>query len=250
MTDYRIDDQIHDGDWYDRINVFDHDVAFYRDLAVSCGGPVLELCAGTGRLTLPLREASVDVTGLDISPLMLTTARRKAAERGLDVEFIEADMRDFACDRRFALILVPFNSLQCLYTNEDVARVLTNIRRHLAPGGRFAFDIFNPDPRFFVERREGWTETQRFHLDDGRECVLSEQCAYEQATQINRETWRYVVGEDERRAQLDVRCFYPLEMDLVLAHTGFAVVTKHGDFSGAAVVGASLRMGYVCAAVD
>jgi len=155
-------------------------------------------------------------------------------------------MRDFTLDRRFALIFVPCNSLQGLYTNEDVARTLANVRRHLAPEGRFAFDIFNPDPHFFVERRDGWTGTQRFHLDDGRECVLSERCAYEPATQINRVIWRYVVGEEERRAQLDVRCFYPLEMDLLLAHNGFEIVTKCGDFAGAAFVGASGKMVYVC----
>ena len=246
MTDYRMDDQIHDGDWYDRINTFDHDLDFYHRLAEDAAGPVLEICAGTGRLTLPLAEAGIDVTGLDASPLMLAAARRKAAERGLDVAFVEADMRDFDLDRRFDLVFIPFNSFQVMYSLEDAARALARVRAHLAPGGRFAFDVFNPDPRFFVERRDVWTETFRFLLDDGRECVVSERCAYDAATQVNRVVWRYLFGDEERRGQLDVRCFYPLEMDLLLAHHGFEILSKHGDFEGTVFAEGAMKMVYMC----
>lgn len=100
-----------------------------------------------------------------------------------------------------------------------------------------------------MERREGWTETLRFRLEDGRECVLSERCAYAAASQVNRVIWRYVAGDEERRAQLDMRCFYPQEMDLMLAHHGFDVVSKHGDFEGGRFGSESVRMVYVCKTV-
>ncbi len=248
MTDFRIDDLIHDGDWYDRINTFDHDLPFYRRLAQEADGPVLELCAGSGRLTLPLAEAGVAVTGLDVSPLMLAAARRKAAARGVEAEFVEGDMRYFDLGRRFALIFVPFNSLQVLYTDEDVSCALERIRAHLLPDSRFVFDVFNPDPRVLVERSEGWTETFRFMLDDGRECVVSERCDYDDAAQVNRVTWRYEAGDEERRAQLDIRCFYPREMDLVLARHGFEVEDKFGDFEGTPFRKGAGKMVYVCRA--
>lgn len=248
MHDFRIDDAIHDGDLYDRINTFDHDLGFYRKQAAAVDGPVLELCAGTGRLTIPLLEAGIDVVGLDASPRMLAAARRKAEARGLRATFLDGDMRSLDLDRRFGLIFISFNSLQCLYSVVDVLDTLEGVRRHLLPGGRVAFDVFNPDLRLILERSTGWTETHRFALDDGTPCVLSERCAYDAASQVNRITWRYGIGGEERFARLDMRCFFPLEMDLYLERSGFVVLEKAGDFAGTPFTSGAPRMVYVCAA--
>ncbi len=56
---------------------FDEDVDLYRDFAVVCNGPVLELACGSGRLLLPLAEDGYEVTGVDTSASMLSLARQK-----------------------------------------------------------------------------------------------------------------------------------------------------------------------------
>ena len=43
------------------------DIAFYRQLALQTGGPILELACGTGRIALPLAESGLDVTGVAIA---------------------------------------------------------------------------------------------------------------------------------------------------------------------------------------
>ena len=55
------------------------DVEWYRRKAVESGGPVLELGAGTGRVTIPIAEAGVRVTGLDLDAGMLDRLQEKAA---------------------------------------------------------------------------------------------------------------------------------------------------------------------------
>ena len=55
------------------------DVAFYQGLAHQTGGGVLEVACGTGRIALALATVGLDVTGVDRSDGMLTTARRKVA---------------------------------------------------------------------------------------------------------------------------------------------------------------------------
>ncbi|MFN8891543.1 MAG: class I SAM-dependent methyltransferase, partial [Alphaproteobacteria bacterium] len=54
------------------------------------------------------------------------------------------DIRSFHCERRFKLITSPFRSLQHLLTPSDQRRALDTAYAHLAPGGRFVVDVFNP----------------------------------------------------------------------------------------------------------
>src|SRR4051812_40063712 len=68
---------------------------FYRRQIGRNPGPVLEVACGTGRLTIPLAEDGVDITGLDISAQMLEQAEKKAIERHVRVPLIRGDARNF-----------------------------------------------------------------------------------------------------------------------------------------------------------
>ena len=245
---YGTSDFIHSAEFYDRVNRHDSDLPFYRERCQAAGGPVLELCCGTGRLTVPLAAAGIAIAGLDRSPAMLTGARGKGAEAGVEIEWLQGDLVDFDLGRRFALLLIPFNSLQCIYSLDDIRCVFANIRRHLAPGGRLIFDIFNPDVRYFVDRRHGFHEVSRYRDAGGQEVVVSENCRYDAAGQVNRVTWRIQRGDEHRDEQLDMRCFYPVEMDALLELGGFVCLEKLGSFDGEPFAAESAKMIYVCEA--
>ena len=122
---------------------------FYLGVARASAGAVLALACGTGRLTIPLAKALAEdptrpVVGLDLTPPMLEAARRKATDAGVDVELVQGDMRTFALGRRFGMIFIAFNSMLHLTTNGVLAECFARVREHLAPGGAFAFDVFNP----------------------------------------------------------------------------------------------------------
>ena len=51
------------------------DIAFYVELALDAGGPVIELGVGTGRITVPIAEAGIEVIGVDSSREMLGSLR-------------------------------------------------------------------------------------------------------------------------------------------------------------------------------
>src|SRR5262249_20203843 len=84
--------------------------------------------------------------GLDNSREMLSSARARALRDGARCSFIESDMRAFSLDRTFRLIFIARNSLLHLLTADDLVSAFTAIRAHLAPGGVFACDVFNPSP--------------------------------------------------------------------------------------------------------
>lgn len=110
----------------------DQDVGFYRALAFALGGPVLELACGTGRITRRLPHA----VGLDIDFEMLRLARRRGAAR-----LVQADMRRFAFAERFALVAIPYNSLQLLLDDDAIVDCLSCAAAHLAPAGLVAFEV-------------------------------------------------------------------------------------------------------------
>src|SRR5258708_4079128 len=99
---------------------------FYRDEALKHGGGVLELACGSGRLTIPLAKAGLDIVGLDLAPTMLSRARARARAAGVEVTWIEADMRHFDLGRRFGFIFIATNSLLHLATSEDLALCLAS----------------------------------------------------------------------------------------------------------------------------
>lgn len=74
---------------------------------------------------------------------MLTRARDRAVAANVPVEFLQDDMRQFDLGRQFSLIVVARNSLLHLLRTEDLLATFATIRRHLGPGGVFAFDVFN-----------------------------------------------------------------------------------------------------------
>lgn len=122
------------------------DVPFYLRAADDIGSPVLELGAGTGRVTEALARAGHSVVAVDASAAMLERAAVRLATAGVSaaVELVHGDMRSMRFDQRFPLVIAPFNALMHLYTIADQDAALRGVSEHLADGGVFAFDLYVP----------------------------------------------------------------------------------------------------------
>jgi SAM-dependent methyltransferase len=126
--------------WHDlECGAYVEDLELWRTLAEDCGGPVLDVGAGTGRVTLDLARHGHTVTALDRDAALLEELERRA--HGLSVETVVADARAFALDRRFALCLVPMQTIQLLSGPTERASFLYCARRHLEPGALLAMAI-------------------------------------------------------------------------------------------------------------
>jgi len=119
------------------------DVPFYVELAREADGPVVELAVGSGRVAIPVAQAiGRPMLGIDSSPAMLSVARKRAAEAGVELELREQDMRDFTVDELAALIYCPFRALLHLPTWADKRAVFERVSAALRPGGRFSWNAF------------------------------------------------------------------------------------------------------------
>ncbi len=122
------------------------DISFYSRLAERLNATrILELGAGSGRVSIPLARRGLEVTGLELSPKMLELGRENAARESVKIEFVLGDARDFNLEAQFPLVIAPFNALMHLYSLSDQDRALRCIKAHLEPGGVFAFDVYVPN---------------------------------------------------------------------------------------------------------
>jgi SAM-dependent methyltransferase len=136
------------------------DVPFYLEEAKRWGGPVLELGVGTGRIAVPIAAAGIEVVGVDLSAGMLEVARETAALAGVELDLRYGDMRDPPVEGEFPLVTAPFRSLLHMETDGDRRLALRAVHRHLAPKGRFVFDVFTPSKEDIEETHGRWLERE------------------------------------------------------------------------------------------
>ncbi|HWA49763.1 MAG TPA: methyltransferase domain-containing protein, partial [Dongiaceae bacterium] len=136
---------------YDAINPPEGDYDFYVALAGEQPRTILDMGSGTGRLSLKLAARGHRVTGADPAPGMMLAARAKPdADK---VTWVLSDATSLNLGTRFDLIIMTGHVFQVFLSDDEVRAVLDNLRRHLAPGGRIAFETRNPA----VREWESWT---------------------------------------------------------------------------------------------
>lgn len=166
--------------WHDlECGGYDQDLPLWRELATRHGGPVLEIGAGTGRVTLELARVGQSVTALDVDGVLL--AELGARADGLDVRTVVADARAFELHRRFPLCIVPMQTIQLLGGAEGRAGFLRCARRHLVDHGVLAIAI--------AERLE------LFDTGDGTVALLPDVCERDGIVYCSRPTAVRLAGD-------------------------------------------------------
>lgn len=107
----------------------------------------LELAVGTGRIAIPLSQRGVEITGVDVSDKMI--ARMRAKPGGDSIEVVMGDIADVDVEGRFPLVILAFNTIFALLSQERQVECFRNVADHLDPGGRFVIDCFMPDLKRF-----------------------------------------------------------------------------------------------------
>ena len=235
---------------YDAIhNKYEWDKNLLISTAKIADGPVLELAAGTGRLTQLIIDLGYEYTGIDTSQEFLSIARKKYNTYNHKVQFLHGDMRDFKLAKKFNFVFIGFNSFLHLLTNEDAMKCLQSVYDHLTIDGIFLLSVFTPDPNVLYRDKNQYFPATGFFQYNGSKCRIMETNHYDQYTQVNRITWRLEQNTKLRREKYNfsMKMYYPHEMDILLGESGLLIKEKIGNYDGSPMNEESGFQIYVCA---
>jgi SAM-dependent methyltransferase len=135
-------------DLYDEITApATFDIDFVLKETTKARGEVLELMSGTGRMTIPLLQAGVKLTCVDLSLESNHILSQKLQNMGLQAEICQKDVCDMDLNRKFEMVIIPFHSFAHITAPKDQLKVLACIYQHLLPGGTFICTLGNPTVR-------------------------------------------------------------------------------------------------------
>jgi SAM-dependent methyltransferase len=187
-------------------------------------GHALDLCCGPGRYAVPLARKGFQVTAVDRSAFLLNEARNRAAAAGVDIAFVEHDMRSFVRPSSFDVVLSLGNSFGYFDDRDDDLRVLTAIHNNLKPGGRLIIDIT-------CKEREARTSRDYVsELPDGSVCVRRNRPTDDWTRQQHE--WLLIRDRTVQRFQFSVQLYAGSELQQMLRNAGFEAIHLYGDFDG------------------
>ena len=201
--------------------VLDPVVARLADLAGA--GAALELAIGTGRVAIPLAEAGVPVTGIELSTAMVDQLRRKIDEATIPV--ILGDMATIRAPGEYSVVYLVFNTISNLLSQAEQVACFRNAARHLSPSGRFVIELGVPDLRRLPPGQQAAVFDQRpsyIGLD-----------TYDVANQLL--VSHHFEFDESRRASLfrsRHRYVWPAELDLMAQLAGLELDSRDADWTG------------------
>jgi SAM-dependent methyltransferase len=192
----------------------------WKLLELEPGLELLDVACGHGRIANPLAERGMQVTGVDATPLFLELARKDAAERGVEVEYVEGDMRSLPWTERFDRVLCWFTSFG-YFSDDENRHVLGEAFRALKPGGLFAVEMNNLLRLLRVWADEVVTERGEDRMIDRHRFDIQTNRSLDERTIIR--------GGKRRTVEFSVRSFSPAELRDWLLAAGFREAVAYAE---------------------
>ena len=203
-----------------------------RALRLRPGTQLLDICCGVGRHTLPLAKAGMNVTGLDVSPVYLAEARRRARKAGLRPRLVRGDMRRANFLEEFDAAMNLWTSFGYFSTRAEDLAALRAARAALRPGGLFLLETINGGRIARVLRlqeqlgldTERWTE-----MPDGT-LVLEDPSLVDGGGAV-RTRWIFIQGASRRDLVTRIRLYTAKSLGALARRAGFTVERVWGEMA-------------------
>lgn len=194
---------------------------------------ILELACGTGSLSLSLHELMCyEIVGTDKSPAMVAKARRKNKDLGASVEFKEMDFLNISLNRKFDAVVSIFDSINYLRKTRSIKKLLSEVKKVLAPHSLFIFDFTTPQNSIqaidYLDNEEGTTSNNYHFFRKSR---------YDEEQQIHYNNFEIEKLGNDRKTVLEryfeehkQRIYTHDQMLAILEDTDYEVVAKYDAF--------------------
>ncbi len=229
----------------------DEDLTLYSEFARGVNLPILDIGSGTGRVSLALASAGHDVIGVEPSLAMLKRAHARCEEEKLNhrVVLLHAPAESFTTTRQAGMALFALNTFCHFLTSASQFRALSNVRRHLQPGGLLIIDQWNPLASDAPDSSGQWVMGYRRQDDQGNWVTQSVSSTADAARQLLHTTLMYdtervttpkrgargsqahSVRLERATTTLQLRYSYRFEIEWLLLATGYTVQAVYGSYN-------------------
>jgi SAM-dependent methyltransferase len=185
-------------------------------LELEPGARVLDVPCGAGRLTIPLAERGFRMVGVDITAEYLERGRRQASEAGVEIEWVDGDMRKLPwrgeLDGAFC-----FGGSFGYFDDAGNAAFLAAVARALRPGARFLVDTHLAETVFPKFQQRGWNRIG--------EVLMLEERGWDKAAGRVESEWTFVrEGNVIAKNRSSIRVYTARELRALLEDAGFTEV--------------------------
>ena len=222
-------------DIYDNYVRADFDIPFWLSESQSVSGKVLELTCGTGRVSIHLLKAGINLYCVDYSPQMLEVFRKKIKENNLFCMPICQDIAELRLPDRFDLIFIPFHSFSETLLEQKRRASLEGIRTHLTPRGTFICTLQNLAIR--AASMDGSLRlVGEFPMGNGDTLVVRSRLTFDPSTQLatGEQTYdRFAANGalvDQRSLDMSFYLFHQPEFEALVRETGFEIGDLYGNY--------------------
>ncbi len=193
---------------------------------------MIEIGAGSGRLTLPLARAGVRMVAADVSTSMLAILNSRLAKEPSEVrrrvDVVEADASELNLRIRSDLIMVPYYTFNYFLTPQVQGMALQSFRDHLSPRGRLLIDLFIPLRRIESRSTEPVLIVDKIDSTTGNRVRGWETYRIDEESQMEYRTHRFEVVQPDGRVResrytVQRRHFFPTELEKLFSDYGFSV---------------------------
>ena len=216
---------------------FDEDVNLYINFAEMCGGPLLELACGSGRLLVPLACEGYALTGVDSSRSMLNLAQHALEKAGVAEQctLVQENMRTVRLGQKFRMALIALGSFGHVCTRKEQRQTLDVVHDHLTVGSRFILDISNADVRYMEQLSGQVLHQGTWKRDDGTllsHFVCPASSATNHLLELTHFYEKHRQGETVKRTVTTTHLylFEKNELELLLEEAGFEINDVFGDY--------------------
>lgn len=220
---------------YNQPEIYEYEYGkFTADFDIFCNkvtkGEALDIACGTGRIAFKLTELGLNCTGIDGSEPMLAFAKEKAKNKGLEILFLNLDMKIFSLNKKFDLITMAGNSFQFLLNEADQKQCLETIASHMTDSGFFILILrnINSDEMRTTNEFEHWHD---FNYKDNQIVkVFGKQC-FDPKTNIVKYTTKRIGTNFEFINDLKIKFTSYPDLMALFKNAGLNIVQIFGDFN-------------------
>jgi SAM-dependent methyltransferase len=192
---------------------------FIKKLGLKKGMSFLDCPCGIGRVSIPMAELGIRVTGVDIVPSFLDELREKAGKKNLTIPTYHNDMRRVNFKNEFDAAGNLWTSFG-FFSDADNLLVIKKMYQALKPGGKFLLHVINRDWLLRHYQPNDWHETGDIRSLESRK--------FDFETSINRSVFTQIRDGEERQVRSDIRMYSYHELHAMFRKVGFVDIEGYG----------------------